>query len=80
MTGLGVAEAEDASVAEADAVAVSLGTADAVAAASLEACWPHAASRPLRPKSVPPLSRVRRVKTDSGPLVVLQSSVMVCMY
>ena len=46
MTGLGVAEA--ASDAAAEAEAVSLGVAVEVAAASLFACWPHAASRAPR--------------------------------
>lgn len=68
MTGLGVADAEAASDAAVEADADSLGTADAVAAASLEACWPHAASSPVRLNSAPPLSRVRRVKAESGPI------------
>ncbi len=50
MTGLGVAEPEDASVATAVAEAVSLGAPEEVEpAASLAACWPPAASSPVRP-------------------------------
>ena len=51
-----------ATASAADAEAVSLGAAEVVAAASLFACWPHAASRAPRPSSAPPLNIARRVK------------------
>ena len=75
MTGLGVADAEAASDVAADAEAVSLGVAteEAEAPASLAACWPHAASRALRPRSVPPFNNVRRKKSRSHGNVFLVS-------
>lgn len=49
MTGLGVAEADADLDAATDAEVVSLGAAEAVAAALLFACWPHAASKVSSP-------------------------------
>ena len=62
MTGLGVADAEAASETAADAEADSLGAVEAVAAASLVACWPQAASRAQRLSITPLLNIARRVR------------------
>ena len=73
MTGLGVADAEEASEAavEAEAEVISLGVAEAVslgaaeALASLAACWPHAQAGHQDPEGYR-RSTVCGVRTNNG--------------